>query len=101
MRKIWLFFSQAVTVLLAAYFVVATLKPEWLGRAPRLGSTSGVVGTVPVLEAPAANSAAAPAGSYRAAAQKASAAVVSIATAKAAPKNERTQDFLSKIITAH
>ena len=32
MRRYWLVFSQAVTVLLAAYFVVATLKPEWLGR---------------------------------------------------------------------
>ena len=31
MRKHWLLFSQAVTVLLAAYFVVATLKPQWLG----------------------------------------------------------------------
>jgi serine protease DegQ len=90
MRKIWLLFSQAVTVLLAAYFVVATLKPEWLGRAPRLGNP--VAGVVPVLEAPAASAAVAPVGSYRAAAQKASAAVVSIATAKAAPKNERMND---------
>ncbi len=93
MRKFWLLFSQAVTVLLAAYFVVATLKPDWLGRAPRLGfgsvQTSGVV---PVLEAPANNSGAAPAGSYRAAAQKASAAVVSIATATAAKNNPRSND---------
>jgi serine protease DegQ len=92
MRKLWLFFSQVVTVLLAAYFVVATLQPQWLGRAPRLSGQSGVVGSVPVLEAPAAHTAAVPLGSYRAAAQKASAAVVSIATAKAAPKNERAQD---------
>jgi serine protease DegQ len=92
MRKLWLFFSQVVTVLLAAYFVVATLQPQWLGRAPRLSGQSGVVGSVPVLEVPAANTAAVPLGSYRAAAQKASAAVVSIATAKAAPKNERAQD---------
>ena len=36
MKRTWLLFAQAVTVLLAAYFVVATLKPEWLGRrAPR------------------------------------------------------------------
>jgi len=31
-RRIWLLFSQAVTVALAALFVVATLKPEWLPR---------------------------------------------------------------------
>jgi serine protease DegQ len=94
MRKFWLLFSQAVTVLLAAYFVVATLKPDWLGRAPRMGwgSTSPVGGVVPVLEAPATNSGAVPAGSYRAAAQKASAAVVSIATATAAKANPRAND---------
>jgi Do/DeqQ family serine protease len=96
MRKFWLLFSQAVTVLLAAYFVVATLKPEWLGRAPRMGlgwgSSAPVAGVVPVVEAPSGQAAIAPAGSYRAAAQKASAAVVSIATAKAAPKNERMND---------
>ena len=32
MRRFWLIFSQAVTVLLAAYFVVATLQPQWLGK---------------------------------------------------------------------
>jgi serine protease DegQ len=93
MRKFWLLFSQAVTVLLAAYFVVATLKPDWLGRAPRLGFGSApTTGVVPVIEAPVANSGAAPAGSYRAAAQKASAAVVSIATATAAKANPRAND---------
>jgi serine protease DegQ len=94
MRKFWLLFSQAVTVLLAAYFVVATLKPDWLGRAPRMGWGSGapVGGVVPVIEAPAANSTVAPVGSYRAAAQKASAAVVSIATATAAKANPRAAD---------
>jgi serine protease DegQ len=94
MRKFWLLFSQAVTVLLAAYFVVATLKPDWLGRAPRMGWGSGapVSGVVPVIEAPVANSAASPVGSYRAAAQKASAAVVSIATATAAKANPRAAD---------
>ncbi len=94
MRKFWLFFSQAVTVLLAAYFVVATLQPQWLGRAPRLGwgSSAPAAGVVPVIEAVATNSGAAPAGSYRAAAQKASAAVVSIATATSARANPRAND---------
>jgi hypothetical protein len=30
MKRFWLLFSQSVTVLLAAYFVVLTLKPAWL-----------------------------------------------------------------------
>ena len=29
MRKYWLLFSQAVTVGLAALFIVTTLKPDW------------------------------------------------------------------------
>ena len=32
MKRYWLLFSQAVTVLLAAYFIVATLQPSWLKR---------------------------------------------------------------------
>jgi serine protease DegQ len=94
MRKFWLLFSQAVTVLLAAYFVVATLKPDWLGRSPRIGwgSSAPATGVVPVIEAPAANTSAAPIGSYRTAAQKASAAVVSIATATTARANPRAND---------
>ncbi len=86
MRRLWLLFSQTVTVLLAGYFVVATLKPDWLGRSAR-GS-----GVVPVIEAPAANAGATPIGSMRVAAQKASAAVVSINTSKAAAKNPRSND---------
>ncbi len=87
MKKIWLLFSQGVTLFLAAWFVVATLKPELLNRGMRAGS-----GLVPTIEAPAANSIAAPAGSYRAAAQKASAAVVSISVSKAAAKNPNAND---------
>ena len=87
MRRIWLIFTQSVTVLLAAWFVVATLKPELLNRKPTTGS-----GLVPTIEAAAINPIAAPAGSFRAAAQKASAAVVSISTSKAAAKNPHSND---------
>ena len=30
LHRYWLLFAQAVTVLLAALFIVATLKPDWL-----------------------------------------------------------------------
>ncbi|MFD0669077.1 trypsin-like peptidase domain-containing protein [Ramlibacter sp. MAHUQ-53] len=79
MRRYWLVFSQAVTILLAAYFVVATLKPDWIGRAGTMSRTTGVT----LLEAPSLPAGAAPPGSLRQAAQKASAAVVSISTTKA------------------
>jgi serine protease DegQ len=79
MRRYWLVFSQAVTVLLAAYFVVMTMKPELLRpRAVTTGSTG-----ITLSEAPSAATAPAPSGSFRAAAQKASQAVVSINTSKA------------------
>ncbi len=85
MRKTWLLFSQTVTVLLAAYFVVATLKPDWLQRRPALGP-------VAVLEAPAGSTgkAAAP-GSFSAAAKAASGAVVSI-TASKTTRHPNAQD---------
>jgi len=88
MRRYWLLFSQAVTVLLAAYFVMATLKPDWLGR----GSTLTVSSGVPLVEAPPSPSGAAPPGSFRLAAQRASAAVVSINTSKAAERHPYAND---------
>jgi serine protease DegQ len=30
MKRLWLLFAQTVTVALALWFIVATLKPEWL-----------------------------------------------------------------------
>lgn len=36
MRRLWLMFAQAVTVALALLFVVSTLKPEWMTRAPQI-----------------------------------------------------------------
>ena len=87
MKRTWLLFAQAVTVMLAAYFVVATLKPEWIGR--RATSLGGVVS---VIEAPASNPSALTPGSLRAAAKKASPAVVSINTSKAARRSPRSDD---------
>ena len=70
MKRVWLLFSQSATVLLAAYFVVLTLKPAWM--APR-GE-----GAVALLQAPSLRSGEVPSGSFRLAAQNASKAVVSI-----------------------
>ena len=85
MRKFWLLFSQTVTVLVAAFFVVATLKPQWLNRQPAFNSVS-------VIEAPAFQRSAGPVGSFTSAAKIASAAVVSINTSKAAAKNPHAGD---------
>jgi Do/DeqQ family serine protease len=83
MRRYWLFFSQAVTVLLAAWFVVVTLKPEWLHeRAMTTATSTGIT----LSQAPTPPGSSAPPGSFRVAAQKASQAVVSINTSKAADR---------------
>ena len=74
MKRLWLLFSQAVTVALAVWFVVGTLKPHWLDRyAARPGMT--------LFESSAPTLPVAP-GSLSPAARQASPAVVSINTLK-------------------
>ena len=86
MRRFWLLFSQVVTVLLAVYFVLISLKPQWLER--RGGSA------VAIFEAPAdsTKSAGGGPGSLRAAARAASGAVVSINASKAATRSPNAED---------
>ncbi len=86
MKRFWLLFSQAVTVFVAAYFVVVTLKPGWLSG--RLSPSS----TIALTEVAAPKPDSVPAGSFRQAAQKSSAAVVSINTSKAAQGNPHSED---------
>jgi Do/DeqQ family serine protease len=88
MRRFWLLFSQTVTVLLAAYFVVATLQPQWVGRAGALSRATGVA----LVEAPALPAGVVPPGSLRQAAQQAAAAVVSINTTKAAARHPHANE---------
>ena len=78
MKRLWLLFAQVVTVLLALYFVVATLQPSWLQRNNAVRSNAGVA----LVEAPQseANRAAVATSSFSPAAKKASPAVVSINT---------------------
>lgn len=72
MKRYWLLFSQTVTVLVAAWFVVATLQPTWLKRA-------NTPSTVSFMQAKDdGQPGVAPGGSFRQAAQKAAPAVVSI-----------------------
>ncbi|BAO81481.1 trypsin-like serine protease, typically periplasmic, contain C-terminal PDZ domain [Serpentinimonas raichei] len=86
MKRYWLLFSQTVTVLLAAWFVVATLQPQWLQR-PVL------IRTVPLIEAPAAaRSEAVAAASLSMAAQAAAPAVVSISARQAPREHPHAND---------
>jgi Do/DeqQ family serine protease len=84
MKRLWLLFSQAVTVLLAAWFVVITLKPQWLDRwSVRPGLT---------LQEAATGSAEFAPGSLSPSARKASPAVVSINTHKMGNRNPQSQE---------
>ena len=84
MRRTWLIFSQAVTIVVAVMFVVGTLKPEWL-RSGSLLRTQ-----VSVVQAPAG--AATGAGGFSAAVRVALPAVVSIAAQKAPVRNPHAND---------
>lgn len=97
MKRYWLVFSQTVTVLLAVYFVVATLQPGWLGR-PGGHPGAGAAGApLTLLQAPqptgadADSGAGAAQGSFSAAARQAMPAVVSITTSTQV-RHPRSQD---------
>ena len=85
MKRYWLLFSQVVTVLLAVWFVLATLKPEWLNRSV---SVSGVT----LLEAPSVAAGTVMPGSLSPAAKRAAPAVVSISIKQAVTKNPHQND---------
>jgi serine protease DegQ len=88
LRHLWLIFAQTVTVCIAVWFVVATLKPDWLALRP-VATTSSQAGSSTVTVAQAAapplgalDLAKGGSGSYSEAAKKAMPAVVNIFTAK-------------------
>ncbi len=76
MRKFWLIFSQAVTICLAALFVVITLRPDLVS----LSRPNG--GVITIREAGEHQGGSAAAGSLKIAAKKAMPAVVNIFTTK-------------------
>jgi serine protease DegQ len=79
LRRLWLLFAQVVTVALALYFVVATMRPDWLAQTPVQVPVGPGARTVPVLQAQSGP----PTASYREAAGRAMPAVVNILTSKA------------------
>lgn len=82
MRRLWLLFSQTATVGLAIWFIVITLKPEWLNTSRSVKQQVQLTPSAMIQES---GSAPIPAGtSYRIAAKKAMASVVNINTEKEA-----------------
>ena len=96
LRRFWLFFAQAVTVLLALMFIIATLKPQWLQRQGQFGKqlSEPIVALREV--APGIGSSGPAQASYADAAQKASPAVVNVFSSKdgSLPPDPRAKDPL-------
>ena len=78
MKRLWLLFAQTVTVLVAVWFVLITLKPEWVQR-PSWNTDLQVFEVAPGAISPTVST-----GSLSFAAKKASPAVVSINTSQKA-----------------
>jgi serine protease DegQ len=96
MRRTWLLFSQAVTVAVAVLFVLATLKPQWLGGRPNPASMLPLP-TLSIAPPPApAASGVMPApgtgAGYSVSAQRAAPAVVSIVASRQAVPNPHAND---------
>jgi serine protease DegQ len=99
MRRLWLVFAQAVTVLLAFMFVVATLRPEWLpsklaaqkASPPQLASAPSPAEPATAQQSNKASAV----GSYSDAARKAIPSVVNIFTSKAAAKLPQNHPYLN------
>ncbi|MBW8847303.1 MAG: trypsin-like peptidase domain-containing protein [Burkholderiales bacterium] len=91
MKRLWLIFAQTVTVALAAVFVVATLKPQWLQTAPwRTASSATIAATqrqIALPAQPASPAASVVRAGFSQAARVASPAVVSITASKAPPRS--------------
>ena len=81
MSRLWLVFAQTVTILLAAWFIVATLKPSWLSNA----EINSIVENVTLKEGAYDGNAISP-GSYHDAVKKSMPAVVNIFTSKTSAK---------------
>jgi Do/DeqQ family serine protease len=87
-RRLWLVFSQAVTVALAVLFVVGTLKPQWLAQAPTSAPDVVAIRTsVPPSATPPLS-----AGSLSAAVHRAAPAVVSVNATKPGVRNPHEGD---------
>jgi len=91
MKKLWSLFSQVVTVLLAVWFILVTLKPEWLHEHPSFAGLSLSQAPESVSDVTERDRASAP-GSFSQAAKKASPAVVSINTSKVPEKGGNKND---------
>ena len=84
LRHFWLIFAQAATVCLAAWFVLVTLRPDWVARSapPPVASSAPKTPAAVTLTQSVPQSGDVPKAGFADAAKKAMPAVVNIFTAK-------------------
>ncbi|MBT8537353.1 Do family serine endopeptidase [Polynucleobacter paneuropaeus] len=94
LNRIWLLFAQAVTIILAAWFILITLKPDWLAQT----NITTIVDSVTLKENEDSSNLSP--GSYHEAVKKSMPAVVNIFTSKntnkpagSKDKNKKTDRF--------
>lgn len=89
MRRLWLIFSQAVTVAVAVVFVLSTLKPDWL---PSSAGRPNVLVASSVSAAAGGGGSAVSPNSYAVAARRAAPSVVSVVASKTPTRNPHRND---------
>ncbi|MFZ6801105.1 S1C family serine protease [Undibacterium sp. Di24W] len=85
MRRLWLLFAQTVTVGLALWFIVTSLKPNWLQQGFSVNKNVSLTSSATLIEAP--SSKIATAGSYHLAAKRAMPSVVNISATRNSNNN--------------
>lgn len=85
MRRLWLLFAQTVTVGLALWFIVTSLKPNWLQQGFSVNKNVSLTSSATLIEAP--SSKVATAGSYHLAAKRAMPSVVNISASRNSNNN--------------
>ena len=86
LNRLWLLFAQAVTIILAAWFILITLKPDWLAQT----NITTIVDSVTLKENEDSSSLSP--GSYHEAVKKSMPAVVNIFTSKNSNKPAGSKD---------
>ncbi|MBX9722014.1 MAG: trypsin-like peptidase domain-containing protein [Candidatus Obscuribacterales bacterium] len=80
MRRLWLLFAQTVTVGLALWFIVTTLKPEWARQVFSINRNVSLSSSATLIEAPANKTSTQ--NSYNLAAKRAMSSVVNISASR-------------------
>jgi serine protease DegQ len=85
MRRLWLLFAQTVTVGLALWFIVTSLKPNWVQQGLVINKNLSLTSSATLIEAPSSKNNSP--GSYNVAAKRAMSSVVNISASRSSNNN--------------